>query len=150
MLLLNSVTLVELFEVRKAVEVELAGLAAERASQEQIAVIQDALEKQSANLDNPLAFLVEDLNFHNAIAQAAHNVLFTAILESLSHLMTEGRRKLLLTEQDLSKSFHNHQRIYQEIQVHNKTGARGAMFDHLDRVYHHWEETQQLNKSTAE
>jgi GntR family transcriptional regulator, transcriptional repressor for pyruvate dehydrogenase complex len=150
MLLLNSVTLSELFEVRKVVEVELAGLAAERASPEEIAQIQDTLNKQNSNLGNPLGFLVEDLNFHNAIAQAAHNVLFTAVLESLSHLMTEGRRKLLLNEQDLSKSFHDHQRIFKEIQARNKAGTREAMFEHLDRVYHHWEETQQSNKPPAE
>lgn len=53
MVLLNAITLRELFEVREAVEVELAGLAAERATEEDLSLIKSVLERQKANLDNP-------------------------------------------------------------------------------------------------
>ena len=107
MVLLNAVTLRELFEVRKAVEVELAALAAERATKEDLSLIELILANQKANLEHTGAFLREDLNFHSSIAAAAHNVLFTAILESLSSLMIQSRRKLALNEKDLSNSFHD-------------------------------------------
>jgi len=141
--LLNSVTLRELFEVRKAVEVELAALAAERATEEDLARIQSILANQKQNLENTANFVNEDLNFHSAVAAAAHNVLFIAILESLSSLMLQSRRKLALNERDLSKSFHDHEKVVREILKRNATGARSAMYQHLDRVYHYWEETQQ-------
>ena len=60
---LNAVTLQELFEVRKAIEVELAGLAAQRSSKKQLAVLESALKNQEANLYKPEVFLVEARNF---------------------------------------------------------------------------------------
>jgi GntR family transcriptional repressor for pyruvate dehydrogenase complex len=146
MRLLNAVTLPELFEVRKTVEVELAGLAAERAGEEELELIAGALKNQESSMDAPQAFLIEDLNFHNAVAKAAHNALFTPILESLSSLMTEARRKLLMTESDLSNSLHDHRQIFHEISGRNQAEARAAMFRHLDRVYHHWDNTQSATK----
>lgn len=150
MMLLNAVTLPELFEVRKAVEVELAGLAAERATEQELALVEAGLRNQEANLDNPESFLVEDLNFHNAIAEAAHNVLFTGILESLSQLLLESRRKLILTERDLSNSFKDHQLVFRGIAARHRTAAREAMFSHLDRVYHHWEEAHRAPGASVE
>jgi GntR family transcriptional repressor for pyruvate dehydrogenase complex len=141
-ILMQATTLPELFEVRKTIEVELAGLAAERASDQDLALIGSIIENQSRNLSNPQGFLVEDLNFHNAIAGAVCNVLFRAILDSLRRLMVETRRKLLLTGDDLSNSLADHKAIFQAISNRRKEDAHQAMLRHLNRVYHLWEETQ--------
>ena len=79
MVLLNAVTLRDLFEVRMAIEVELAALAAERATEEDLSLIESILANQKAALDNTGAFVREDLNLHQAIPVTAHNVLFPAI-----------------------------------------------------------------------
>jgi GntR family transcriptional regulator, transcriptional repressor for pyruvate dehydrogenase complex len=111
-ILMQAATLPELFEVRRTIEVELPGLAAERASDEDLTLISSILDAQGRNLADPQGFLVDDLNFHNAIAGAACNVLFRAILESLRRLMIETRRKLLLTGDDLSNSLADHRAIF--------------------------------------
>lgn len=143
MMLLNAVSLRELFEVRRALEVELAGLAAERRTEDDLSQIKAVLDKQEGNLSNPEVFLAADLDFHSAIARASRNILFLAILDNLSRLMIESRRKLIVTERDLSLSFNDHQAIFREIAGRNRTGACEAMLGHLDRVYRHWEKTQQ-------
>ena len=56
--------------------------------------------------------------------------------------MIQSRRKLALSEKDLSSSFRDHQILVREICGRDKAGARAAMSQHLDRVYHSWEETQ--------
>ena len=89
-MLLNAVNIRELFEVRKALEVELAGLAAERATDDDLSHINAVLRKQEISLANPQAFLEGDLEFHTAIAAASRNILFLAILDNLSRLMIEG------------------------------------------------------------
>jgi GntR family transcriptional repressor for pyruvate dehydrogenase complex len=144
MMLLNAVSIRELFEVRKALEAELAALAAERASEDDLSHINAALNKQETSLANPQTFLEGDLDFHNAIAASSRNILFLAILDNLSRLMVESRQKLLLLEHDLSLSFKDHQQIFLEIKAKNRLGAREAMLRHLDRVYHHWEDTQRF------
>src|SRR5207245_10403101 len=62
MMLLNAVNIRELFEVRKALEVELAGLAAERATDDDLSHINAVLRKQEISLANPQAFLEGDLD----------------------------------------------------------------------------------------
>jgi DNA-binding FadR family transcriptional regulator len=91
--------------------------------------------------------VIEDLHFHNAIAEAAHNVLFAAMFESLSRLMLETRRELVLTKRDLSNSFYDYQLVFRQVVGRNKAGAREAMFDHLDRAYHIWEATQRVKQA---
>lgn len=148
MILMQSASLPELFEVRKMMEVEMAALAAARASAHEIESINSIIENQTKHLSNPQAFLLDDLNFHSAIAYSAHNVLFPAILDSLGRLMLEGRRRLLLTGDDLSNSLEDHRAVFQAISNRNKDNARNAMLRHLERVFHHWEETQR-NKTVG-
>jgi GntR family transcriptional repressor for pyruvate dehydrogenase complex len=149
MVLLNVVTIRELFEVRKAIEVELAGLAAERATKEDLSLIESVLESQRANLHDPEAFLNEDLRFHAALSTAVNNILFTSILESLSYLMFESRRKLLQSEKDVSNSYNDHEVLFKNICKRDKDGARAAMFKHLERVYRSWEATHEHKKKAG-
>lgn len=142
MILMQAATLPELFEVRKTLEVEMAGLAASRASDGDIELMHSIFESQANHVRDPEKFLIDDLNFHNAIARSAGNVLFTAILDSLARLMVETRRKLLLTGDDLSNSVEDHRAILKAIAGHSTENARSAMLQHLMRVYHHWEQAQ--------
>ena len=144
MMLLDPITIRELFEVRKALEVELAGLAAERASEKDMARIEGIFKSQQENLPDAEAFWGLDLEFHRAIADSARNVLFMAILGNLSRLMVESRRELLRTEHDVSLSLEDHQRIVKAILARNRSGACEAMLRHIERVYHHWESTQHV------
>jgi GntR family transcriptional regulator, transcriptional repressor for pyruvate dehydrogenase complex len=142
MMLLNAVTIQELFEVRRALEVELAGLAAERATGEHLQQLKSIVEKQEADLGNPDEFLRADVEFHGVIGKASRNILFRAFLDNCRRLMVESRRQLVVNETDLSLPLHDHQLIYKEINARNKEGAKLAMLKHLDRVFRHWEESQ--------
>jgi DNA-binding FadR family transcriptional regulator len=53
----------EMFESRRVLEVGVAGMAAERASSEDLAAIADAVTEAFASLDDPAAFLVHDITF---------------------------------------------------------------------------------------
>ena len=57
--------------------------------------------------------------------------------------MFESRRILLQDEKDLSNSFRDHQKVFREICERDSGGARAAMVQHLDRVYHNWEATHE-------
>lgn len=74
-----------IYEARLALEVALAGLAAEKATPEQIAMIRAALDEEQRGIDDDAAFVDADWDFHMAVAEAADNVL----LESFYHLSRE-------------------------------------------------------------
>src|SRR5215813_10412106 len=63
----------ELIEARRLMEGELASLAAERGSTEDLKEIAQYLDRMEEGIDNIDVYLNADLEFHFAIGQAAHN-----------------------------------------------------------------------------
>lgn len=82
----------KLHEVRRTLEVEIAGLAAERRTNEDLMHIEKLLAQSPATWDDQERFAQHDLAFHNALAQAAHNEIFLFVLNSLADIMLEVRR----------------------------------------------------------
>ena len=82
-------------EVRLVLEVAAAGLAAQRASAEDIAAIDEtivALENECSDLEKSVE---HDLAFHRAIATATHNELFLVLHDSMGEMLIEVRRRNL-------------------------------------------------------
>ena len=81
-------------------EVAAAGIAAERASAEDIAAMDDAivaLENECHDLEKSVH---HDLAFHRAIATATHNELFLVLHDSMGEMLLEVRRRNLSKGRD--------------------------------------------------
>lgn len=80
-------------EVRTLIEIEMAGIAATRRSEQQLAVL-TALHKAFAEAlaEDPDTAAKADLEFHMGIARATDNQLFDVILDSISAAMIDVRR----------------------------------------------------------
>src|SRR5688572_18993855 len=70
---LHGFTRDEMYEARRILEVGAAGLAAERATPDQIATIAEEVTNLFAAMADPQVFLVHDINFHRAVAAASGN-----------------------------------------------------------------------------
>jgi GntR family transcriptional regulator, transcriptional repressor for pyruvate dehydrogenase complex len=136
--LTGGVSLSELFEVRKVIEVELAGLAAMRAAPEDLAELRESLAAMSRTADKPKDYLPHNVNFHRLIAKAARNSLFYAVIDSLRRVLSESRRRTIKVE-PVEVLLGDHAAIYQQIEARNVAGAREAMLKHLTRVQDHYE-----------
>ena len=139
LLLTGVVPMAELFEVRKVVEVELAGLAAARVTPQDLAEMEKFLAGMEVTLDNLDEYLLHDLNFHNVIAKAGRNSLFHAIIQNLGRLLMESRKQTVRREPSMDPALADHTAIYHQIQAGNVAGARETMFKHLDRIQHYCE-----------
>jgi GntR family transcriptional repressor for pyruvate dehydrogenase complex len=126
-------------ELRLCVEVESAGLAAERASRAQVRAIDAALEAMDRATAQGKAAVDEDLALHRAIADGTGNPQFPRFLQFIGrHLIPRhivsgmpntmgGQRtylELLQTE---------HRRIVEAIRSRDPKAAREAMRRHLTR-----------------
>ncbi len=122
-----------LIEARKLVEVELAGLAAERASEEQIQVIKTSVDqmKKAAQQQEYQRFLELDMGFHFSIAEAADNLILTQFLMLIRNLMQQWISESLVLPGVAAEAFQQHRRIYRAIQRHLPKSAREAMAYHL-------------------
>jgi GntR family transcriptional regulator, transcriptional repressor for pyruvate dehydrogenase complex len=152
--LLNSTTFEELYEVRRIVEVELAALAAERATAAELADIEQCLAEQRVSTGTE--FLTKDLEFHNFIARASHNSLFSVFLGSLRRLMSEKMKVLLVDApgsdipSNVAKTVEQHDQIVRKLLARDPAGARETMLDHLEHVYTQWVKLQTASPESAQ
>jgi GntR family transcriptional repressor for pyruvate dehydrogenase complex len=121
----------ELFEARRVIEIDLAGLAAERARGEEQAVISEEVMEMFASLDDVQRFLIHDIRFHRAIAAAARNPLLAAIMEMVADLFYDQRTATVEGWQGAAEAAEQHRRIYQAIRARDVDNARLEMGRHL-------------------
>jgi GntR family transcriptional repressor for pyruvate dehydrogenase complex len=129
---LHGFTRDEMFEARRVLEVGSAGLAAERATGEQLAAMADEVTGMFASLDAPEPFLRHDVNFHRAVAAGSNNPVIATLIDTVSQLVYEKRVLTVRNATDLKESAEMHRRIYRAIRAHEVEAAREAMGEHLD------------------
>jgi GntR family transcriptional repressor for pyruvate dehydrogenase complex len=130
---LHGFTREEMYEARRLLEVGAAGLAAERATPDQLATLADEVSNLFAALDDPLRFLVHDIRFHREVAAASGNPIIASLVEMVSALYYDRRRETAqqASDRDLKEAAELHRRIYQAIRARDPEGARNAMNEHL-------------------
>ena len=128
---LHGIPRAELFEARRVIEIDLAGLAAQRAQGDELAVISEEVMEMFASIDDVHRFLVHDLRFHRAVAAAARNPLLAAIMEMVADLFYDQRKKTVDRWRDAPEAAEQHRRIYQAIRAGDVERARREMDTHL-------------------
>lgn len=121
----------ELFEARRVLEIDLAGLAAERATGGHLAAISEEVMEMFASFDDLQKFLVHDIRFHRAVAAAARNPLLAALMEMVADLFYDERKKTVDRWKGAEEAAAHHRRIYQAIRSGHVERARREMDEHL-------------------
>ena len=129
----------EMYEARRILEVGAAGLAATRATSDQIATLAEEVAGMFAAMDQPDVFLVHDINFHRAVAAASGNPIVASLVEMVSALYYESRRETAVraSDRDLRDAADMHRRIYQCIRAGSADTARQTMHAHLVQASQH-------------
>jgi GntR family transcriptional repressor for pyruvate dehydrogenase complex len=132
---LNSV--IEILELRTAVEMETAAIASERATPVQLKAIARALSTFSRAIETGEPAVKEDFDFHFAIAIATNNSRFVGFLEFLGGLIIP-RQSIRTFDGDagrmrgyLENVEKEHQIIFDAISARSPRKARDAMRRHL-------------------
>jgi GntR family transcriptional regulator, transcriptional repressor for pyruvate dehydrogenase complex len=131
---LRGFTSEEMFEARLALETTAAGLAAERATSDELAIMAEELAGIFASVDEPENFLLHDVQFHRGIAAASHNRILAALAEMIVTAMYDTRKQTVRRAQDLRESAEWHRRTYRAIREHKIEEARDTMREHLVRA----------------
>jgi GntR family transcriptional regulator, transcriptional repressor for pyruvate dehydrogenase complex len=123
-----------MFETRSVLEVGAAGLAAERATGDQLATMSEEIAEMFAALKDPQQFLVHDMAFHRAVASASGNPTLATLVEMVSAILYQRRRDTIERAHDFNEALELHRRIYRAIRSRNADEAREAMRDHIVRA----------------
>lgn len=124
----------ELFEARRLLEPAIAGLAARRATPEEIQEMERILAEQAREIAAGRTGLVQDGQFHAAIASAAHNQAITRLVHGIMDLLTQSREESLNTPGRPQRSHQDHRGMLEAIRRRDEAAAEQAMREHLVAV----------------
>lgn len=128
---------IQILELRMAVEVEMAGMAAEFRTQQQMDKINDALAKMETNAQLGEDSLENDMLFHQVIAEASGNPYFLRFMEYIGSSMIPNRD---IVTRDMSESEEKvfldniqdeHRQIANAIQTQSIELAKATAKNHL-------------------
>jgi DNA-binding FadR family transcriptional regulator len=128
----------DLLEVRRALEVHIASLAATHATRAAIAALEMALGAMRADLDDPMAIHRADIRFHESLAAATGNQMLSFLIEAMEEPLHASRLRSLTghlarggTVDDVIEQ---HARILARVRDRDAKGAAAAMRAHLDQT----------------
>jgi len=121
----------KIHEVRRVLELEIAGLAAERRTGADLDNIQSYIRRMEETLADRPAFAAADVAFHVALAQATHNELFVILLDSIAGVMFRVRELGGRVRSAPEHALSFHKKIYRQVKAGNPAKARQAMLEHL-------------------
>ncbi|HEV2275568.1 MAG TPA: FadR/GntR family transcriptional regulator [Acidobacteriaceae bacterium] len=124
----------EIMEARTIIEENLSGLAAQRASAEEIATIGEAVQMMRDSIARGDSILEADMAFHLAISAAAHNEVLRNAVQLLRNLTRQWIYFKLLLPDVPSAVLKRHEAIYRAISRRKPAAARNAMRQHLEEA----------------
>jgi len=120
-----------LLEVRRLLGPGLAGLAARRATADDLVKLRGVIEAQGAKVERGESGMDEDAAFRGLIAEATGNPTVVHIMETLSHLLQTTRDASLQRNGCPAQSLRQNRAILEAIEAGNPTLAARRMQAHI-------------------
>jgi GntR family transcriptional repressor for pyruvate dehydrogenase complex len=126
----------ELFEVRKILEVETAGLAAERRTAEDMARMESALEEMRRGMGSRERYVGGDIQFHMAVVEASRNRIASHMMQAIRDIMRRALVSIYEIPGSPQRSAEQHAEIFEAVAAGRADEARARMQEHILRVEH--------------
>jgi GntR family transcriptional repressor for pyruvate dehydrogenase complex len=130
--------LLDLLEVRRALEVHIASLAAAQASRTAVAAMELALAAMRESAEDPMALHESDIGFHASLAAGAGNQMLRFLIEAMEEPLRASRmrslRGHLARGGTVADVIEQHARILERIRARDPKGAAAAMLAHLEQT----------------
>ena len=127
----GGVTWADVLEIRRLVEVEAAGRAAQRRTGADLRQLGAILETHRASRGDPGAGAQADMRFHEALAAATHNALMPVLLGAMETVLLGARRLAYGLPETLDTALLHHEQILASVELSDPALARAAMLEHL-------------------
>lgn len=134
----QDATLIDLLEVRRGIECNAAAMAAKRAEDKDIRLMDKGIRDMEADIHQGGLGTEGDLGFHMAIAYATKNPLQVYIMKNVFDFLFVGIRENLLhlyeSPENIEKILRQHTAIYEAIHSRDPQASFETMRRHIDFV----------------
>ncbi|MBN9070242.1 MAG: FadR family transcriptional regulator [Rhizobiales bacterium] len=134
-------------EARVAIEVEVAQLAAQRASHAAVGRMRDIFDEMESVLKRGEDMSKLDLDFHYEIANATGNEVFNMMLEPLVNSLLLVRQTTLGLPNAPESAHIAHRHILEAIAARDPKAAGAAMRRHLVEVLNFWTRSEEMHRA---
>ena len=124
----------DIFEVRHLLEPQLAALASERATDEDVKRLSSILVEQQRQIMEGETGVDADTKFHFALATATHNSALIKVVSAVEDVLQQSRDQTLQQPGRSERSLESHRQILEMVRAGDSLGARSAMEHHLTAV----------------
>ena len=127
--------LLEMIEVRKIIEPDIAAMAATRHDPGDLDLILQDVGAMKESIENLDAFLEHDYHFHLHIAQASRNQILIEITRGIQDILKKTQEYVLRKSDSIHhRSLMFHTKIFKAIQKGQPELAGKLMFDHIEDI----------------
>ncbi len=124
----------DLVEVREIFEPEIAALAAERATDQDIDAMRKAVEAMDEAISDADAYIEADLDFHLALAVSTQNSILPLLIDPIVDILREQRVLIFAVPGGALRGQYHHKQILEAVIKHDPDAARISMRAHLRQV----------------
>lgn len=127
-------SILEVLEFRQVMEAKQAGLAARKATAEDVERLEQLIvnmEKEAGNLE---AFAEADLRFHVELAQITHNSLLIACMHMIQEVLGKSMVKLVKVR-GFDSGIRDHKKILEAVRSNDERRAMELMDEHIADIY---------------
>ena len=124
----------ELMDVRRMFEPAIARVAATRVTDDDVAALERVVDMQRRKIAAGRSAIVEDTEFHAAMARATHNGVAVRLMATLNDLLMESRKLTLKQRGRPERSLRGHEAIVRAMRQRDAGAAERAMHDHIDEI----------------
>lgn len=121
----------EMWEVRAVIEAAIAGFAAERRTDADLAALEQAIDSMDASIKSGGTGSQDDLVFHLYLTRAAHNSVMEQMVTGMANLIEPSRLRSLERPGRPASSNREHRGILAAVRSGDAEGARQAMQTHI-------------------
>lgn len=132
--LMKTTSIIYFLEVREIIEPQIAALAAERANEENILKMEQALLKMETAQSDIEEKSLRDNMFHIALAEATQNFVLVTTLETQLNMLHQIRTRTLMSPKRLEQSVAEHRAIFEAVKNRKPDEASKAMAAHLQQL----------------
>ncbi|MGW3950252.1 FadR/GntR family transcriptional regulator [Streptomyces sp. NPDC004752] len=133
-MLLGEKRLEDLLEARYYLEIQLAGWAAERRTEQQLERLRELAGRMRDAGDDFDAYVAADIAFHLQVAEASGNGILTSVLTNIQSLLQAWASRVIHAAGETKTSLAMHEPVLKAVEERDADAAREAMRAHMDRA----------------